>query len=180
MCHWNKIKREYIAYGKVNHSLSDEFQLLEKNYSINQFDIDENWNNLTDNEKQIKRLLWSKLAKKTEDYNNGFYRYEESVIDLYESITSCLDKLSYSKVKNVQSVRLKAFLCLIKKDINRYKDTRKIKYFYFESFKSIIYECLNCDLEKHFIRNINILYLESKLEILQCILSDKEDLNRNI
>lgn len=66
MCNWEEIKSEYISLAEDNNKLKDEFKLLDKNYLLAIDDIDENWNKLTSNEKQIKRLYWSKMAKKGE------------------------------------------------------------------------------------------------------------------
>lgn len=85
------------------------------------------------------------------------------MIDLYESIISCLNKLNFRKTENIQSIRLKAHLCVLQKNINRYKDPRKIDNFNYEQLKSVIYDCLNSYLEKYFIEDINILHLENKL-----------------
>lgn len=169
MCNWEEIKNGYILLADDTNKLKNEFKLLDKNYSLTADDIDENWNKLTNNEKQIKRLYWSKMEKKTQNYNNGEFEYEESVINLYESIISCFNKLHSNNAESIHSVRLKAHLCVLQKNINRYKDPRKIDNFNYERLKSVIYDCLNSNLEKYFIEDINILYLENKLEIVHRI-----------
>ncbi|SHL18191.1 hypothetical protein [Flavobacterium chilense] len=174
MCNWEEIKSKYILLADDINKFKDEFKWLDKNYSLTIDDVDENWNNLTNTQKQIKRLYWSKMARKTDSYNKQGFNYEESIIDLYESSISCLNKLNSNKVENIHSVRLKAHLCLLQKNINRYKDSRKIDSFNYEQLKSVIYDCLNSNLEKYFIENINILYLENKLETIHHIISNKK------
>lgn len=165
----NECEKILLEYEEFN--LIDKTELLWLKEQLINSDLDEdsNWNVLSDNKKQIKRIFRSKMAKKTINYTIDFFRYEESVIDLYEAIISCLKVLDVTNKKDIQITRLKAYLCLTKKNINRYKDSREIKNFHFEKFKSVIYNCLNCSLEQYFIEDVNILYLESKLEILKCL-----------
>ncbi|WP_375604920.1 hypothetical protein [Flavobacterium davisii] len=150
-------------------NLIDKSELLWLKEQFNNSDLDDDisWNSLTEMEKQIKRLLRSKIIRKSTNYTIDFFRYEECVIDLYEAVINCSHKLNLSPKKSIQITKLKAYLYLTKRNINSYKDVRKIKDFYFYRLKSLIYECLNCSLEKYFIEEINILYLESKLEILK-------------
>lgn len=164
MSEWDEILLEYESFDNIDKS---EVLWLKEQFFNTSLDEDIEWNELSDNKKRIKRIFWSKMARKTAEYDNGFFRYEDSIIDLYEAIIHCLYKLNDTKQKSKQITRLKAFLCLIKMKINSHKDTKKIEDFYFSQFKSIIYECLNCSLEEYFIEKINILYLESKLEILR-------------
>jgi|GEM_PF-1921439 len=174
MCNWPEIIREYKLLDLTNSNIYNEFRIIEEfnnhNYSSEE---DANWNTLSDNEKQIKRIFWSKMAKKTEGYDEGFFRLEESLIDFYEAINSSLIKFNYSSVKNEYTFRLTTFLYLEIANLNRYKDIRKVDGLYYLIFKSLIYDCLNSGLGIFFIENINILYLESKLDIAQKILKTK-------
>lgn len=173
MCNWEEIKREFILLADKSKKLKDEFKFLDKNYSLVIDNVDDNWDNLNNNEKQIKRLYLSKMAKKTENYNKGVFKYEESIIDLYESIISCLNKLNSDKSENINSIRLKAHLCLLQKNINRFRDPRKIDDFNYEQLNLVINDCLNSNFEKYFIENINILYLQNKLEVIRSLLNTK-------
>jgi hypothetical protein len=163
MCEWDKIELEY-----ENFSIEDKSEILWLKKQFNQTSLDEdiNWNKLSDKEKQIKRIIRSKIIKKSIHYDIDFFRYEESIIDLYEAINSCLKTVDDCNFNNLTVVRLKAHLCLIKKTINRFKDTRQVKNLFLKELKTVIYYCLNGDMEMYFIEEVNILYLESKLEIL--------------
>lgn len=165
MYHWNKNINQFKELSNGNSALEEELLWLENSYN-NIFCSDTKWNTLSDQEKQLQRIFRSKSAKKTDGYKLGVFAYEESVIDLYMAVELVLNQLEKTDVKHLQIIRLKACLYLEKKNINAFRDAINIKDFYYQQIKSVIYFCLNCEFENFFTRETDILYLESKLDIV--------------
>lgn len=161
-----------------NHNVRNEIQLL------NQFDDtvkdeDIEWVHLKDDEKQLKRILALKSVKKTLlEENKDFFRFEESIIDLYEALTNCLDKISINQEyydKNEFFIRLNIFLSLEKSIINQFKDVRRINNLNYTIAKALIYDCLNGAFGDFFLKKAGLLYFESKLDIAQWLLTLKKE-----
>lgn len=173
MCNWKQVVEEYQTFIDAIPSLVNELSWLEKKHASTIANDDLDWSKLSEDAKRIKRIFWSKMAKKTEGYDDGFYRFEESIIDLYESIIAVLDRIQFFNAEHLQVTRLRAHLCLVKSTINAFKDVRKIESLYFEQLQVVIQYCLNSDLEDYFIQEVNILYLESKIEIVRRLMNKK-------
>jgi hypothetical protein len=103
------------------------------------------------------------------------FRYEESIIDLYESIALCLQKIE--NVIEVQIddniLRLKAMLNVQKWNINKYRDPRRIESLNYKIFKDLVFDCINSVHQDFFIQKSGIFFFESKLEIAQRLLQMK-------
>ena len=164
---WKIIKGNYLNYVGPYKNLKEEFVWLDNEFYSNEVDTDERWNNISSKEKQLQRLYRSKSSKKTEGFRLGLFSYEESILDLVEAINLILRNLKKTKETNIQITRLIAHLYLQKKYIDSFRNPREIKNLFYDRIKYIIYDCLNGELEEYFIRKINILYFESKLEIAQ-------------
>ncbi|MDP9960386.1 hypothetical protein [Chryseobacterium lathyri] len=164
---WKIIKENYSNYVGPYKNLKEEFIWLNNEFYSYEVDTDERWNNINSKEKQLERIYRSKSSKKTEGFKLGLFIYEESIIDLVEAIDLVLSKLKNTEENSFQITRLIAHLYVEKKNVNRFRDCKKIKSLFYDRIKSIIYDCLNGELEHYFIKKANILYLESKLDIAQ-------------
>ncbi|BAP31046.1 uncharacterized protein CHSO_2009 [Chryseobacterium sp. StRB126] len=164
---WENIKENYSNYLGPYKNLKEEFVWLNNEFYSNGIDTDERWNNMSSKEKQLQRLYRSKSSKKTEGFRLGLFNYEDSILDLVEAINLILRNLKKTKKSNIQITRLIAHLYLQKKYIDFFRNPREIKNLFYDRIKYIIYDCLNGELEEYFIKKVNILYFESKLEIAQ-------------
>ncbi|RXM53211.1 MULTISPECIES: hypothetical protein [unclassified Chryseobacterium] len=164
---WKTIQENYSHHVGTYKNLKDEFLWLDYEYHFDEKDIDENWNSKSSKDKQLERIYRSKSSKKTEGFKLGLFAYEESILDLIEALFVTLNCLEKTKRKNFQIIRLIAHLSVEHKNLNRFRDSRKISSLYYDKMKYIIYECLNSELETFFIKKTNLLYFESKLEIAQ-------------
>lgn len=165
---WNDLMERLQGLCDSEILLNEQRWLKEK--YIQSFDqTDVTWENYSDKEKQVRRIKFLIQMKKTENYESDFFKMEESIIDLYEAIESCLNNLN-STSDNLLEIKLTAYLLLIKKLINRHKDPRKNKDFYLSELRKTIKDCLNSEKEDYFISDVNILYLDCKVELLQRII----------
>ena len=162
---WNELMNRYSQICNSDKLLA-EWKWLNEKYSQICLETDSYWIDYSDKEKQLKRIKASIQFKKTKRYDDGIFRLEECVIDLYETIETCLFKLN-SFPSDLLDIRLKAYLLLIKKTINCYRDIRAVKDCYLSELRQVIIDCLNSDREDYFIDNVNVLYLDSKAEIVQ-------------
>ncbi|WP_419487077.1 hypothetical protein [Chryseobacterium bernardetii] len=170
MNEWNKILTVYQNFSSVDKS---EVLWLKEKFSDNNFDNNLSWIELSDKEKQIKRIVRLKVISRSTDYTLGFSNYEDGVIDLYESIEKSLANIDSMTYSDLRVCRLKLYLLLTKKKINAYRNPRDIKELFLSELKDVIYDCLNSNLEDYFSQQVNILYLERKVYIMQRILNEE-------
>jgi hypothetical protein len=161
MNNWSFIEQDYQKIIKNSISLANEWAWLDNTYNSLKKDTDDSWNELPDNEKRIKRIIWNKIMSKSVPN----IEFGEAIIDLYESIFYVLNKIESIKFVNTQIIRLKAHIYLEQCNINAQKDIKQIKNLYYEEIKSVIYDCRNSHIDTFFIWELNILYLERKLEM---------------
>jgi hypothetical protein len=152
----------YSTFLDKNEKLAQEKKWLDETYFQTHPINDDDWNSLEDENKQLKRIKYSTAYRKTPGFYIGIFELEERVLDLYESIESCYDKLGVNL--SVLAIRLRAHLLLVKKTINRYRDVREINDFYLNELRSVIIDCMDTNEENYFIEDVNILYLKIKLE----------------
>jgi hypothetical protein len=169
-------KKWYTYFDNKNSKIKDEFDLLCKIEVKYGLEIDAEWIKLSDEGKQIKRILTLRNVKKTLKADDvDMFRYEESIIDLYESIALCLQKIE--NVIEVQIddniLRLKAMLNVQKWNINKYRDPRRIESLNYKIFKDLVFDCINSVHQDFFIQKSGIFFFESKLEIAQRLLQMK-------
>lgn len=166
-----KFVRLYDQFDLTKPNIRNEIDLL---YRIDTtiVDTDAKWIVMSDEEKQLKRIVSLKHVKKVlSDDRKDLFRLEESIIDLYESVIICLDKINkILDCKNEYIVRFYFFLSLEKYVINSFVDIRKIDDLYYSIGKAIIYDCLNGLMEEYFLRESGLLFFESKLEIAHRLL----------
>ncbi len=161
----------YESLDLSNANIAAEYASIQAMLRSSDQQNDQEWDALSDEEKQVKRILMLKGVKKVLKPNNiDMFRFEESIIDLYESIVSCLHKLE-EHIQNTSGdllmSRLKAMLQLEQMIINKQKDPKEIENLHYDLFKHLIFDCLNSDNQDFFIQKSGILYYESKLEITQ-------------
>lgn len=125
------------------------------------------WQNLTDEEKQRKRIVVLKMVKKvlTPETKNVF-DLDDSIIDLYEAVQNLLDDINKMHNNDLIIVRLKSMLIMEKFLLNESRDAKKIRYFNHSIMKNLIRDVLdNPNYEKLYKHlDSKIHYLESKLD----------------
>ncbi len=130
MNEWNKILTVYQNFSSVDKS---EVLWLKEKFSDDNFDNNLSWIELSDKEKQIKRIVRLKVISRSTDYTLGFSNYEDGVIDLYESIEKSLANIDSMTYSDLRVCRLKLYLLLTKKKINAYRNPRDIKELFYRN-----------------------------------------------
>ncbi|BAP31045.1 uncharacterized protein CHSO_2008 [Chryseobacterium sp. StRB126] len=170
MNEWNKILTVYQNFISVDES---EVLWLKEKFKEDNFDNNVSWIELSDKEKQIKRIVRLKVISRSIDYTLGFSNYEDGIIDLYEAIEKSLANIDSMAHSDLRVCRLKLYLLLTKKKINAYRNPKDIKELFLLELKNVIYDCLNSNLEDYFSQQVNILYLERKVYIMQRIMNEE-------
>jgi hypothetical protein len=168
MLELSQVISSYSKYATSSANCKNEFTVL-TNFLKQTVLEDSPWNALPAHKKQIKRILSLKGVKKTLLLENAdFFRYEESIIDLYEAITSVLIVVE-TQLKSNKDVellnRVYLMLTFLAIKINAFQDMRRIDDLHLTEFKQLINDCLNSDLEEFFIYQSGLLFFESKIEI---------------
>lgn len=159
-------KSQYISFDIKDERIKNEYNLLKKVVHANKEDCE--WCILTNEEKQLKRLLSLRSVKKATAYNWETFFLEESIIDLYEALKISLVSLESRKeffLNKYYFTRLSIMLNVEILYINTYRDIRQLVGVNYAIINSLINDCLNSIDEKLYLEDSSILFLESKLKI---------------